>query len=167
MSTMTLTTIHDRVLPVENLLEAAREVERELDRAVRSRGMGLGEFRALLALAVHRQPMTMTSVAEAARTSRPQLSRTMERLCERGWAHRTPEEGRGDKRQIWALLTERGLDALRAAAPAYARAVAETQERLADCQHGLAPGELNGATDLDSAGSSAAEGRGSHRRHTA
>lgn len=65
--------------------------------------------------------MRMSELADACRSSRSRLSHAVARLEERGWLERVTCET--DKRGQFAILTNEGFAALKAAAPGHVHAV--------------------------------------------
>jgi DNA-binding MarR family transcriptional regulator len=107
----------------------------ELDRQLqRDAGMPHGYFEILVRLSeADDRTMRMSELATATRSSRSRLSHAVARLEERGWIQRV--ECETDRRGQLAQLTEKGLDALREAAPGHVETVrAYMIDRLSDEQ---------------------------------
>ncbi|WP_037365221.1 MarR family winged helix-turn-helix transcriptional regulator [Amycolatopsis orientalis] len=68
--------------------------------------------------------LRMSELASVRGSSRSRLSHAVARLEAKGWVRR--ESCPTDKRGSWAVLTDAGFDALKAAAPGHVEAVRET-----------------------------------------
>jgi DNA-binding MarR family transcriptional regulator len=118
-----------------NYVEAAVMLFDELDRQLqRDAGMPHGYYEILVRLSeADDRTMRMSELATATRSSRSRLSHAVSRLEERGWIERADCET--DRRGQLARLTEKGLEALRDAAPGHVETVrAYMIDRLSDEQ---------------------------------
>jgi DNA-binding MarR family transcriptional regulator len=118
-----------------NYVEATVMLFDELDRQLqRDAGMPHGYFEILVRLSeADDRTMRMSELATATRSSRSRLSHAVARLEERGWIQRV--ECETDRRGQLAQLTDKGLDALREAAPGHVETVrAYMIDRLSDEQ---------------------------------
>jgi DNA-binding MarR family transcriptional regulator len=118
-----------------NYVEATVMLFDELDRQLqRDAGMPHGYFEILVRLSeADDRTMRMSELATATRSSRSRLSHAVARLEERGWIKRV--ECETDRRGQLAQLTDKGLDALREAAPGHVETVrAYMIDRLSDEQ---------------------------------
>jgi DNA-binding MarR family transcriptional regulator len=118
-----------------NYVEATVMLFDELDRQLqRDAGMPHGYFEILVRLSeADDRTMRMSELATATRSSRSRLSHAVARLEERGWIQRV--ECETDRRGQLAQLTDKGLDALRDAAPGHVETVrAYMIDRLSDEQ---------------------------------
>jgi DNA-binding MarR family transcriptional regulator len=106
-----------------NYVEATVMLFDELDRQLqRDAGMPHGYFEVLVRLSeADGRTMRMSELATATRSSRSRLSHAVARLEERGWIRRV--ECETDRRGQLAQLTEKGLAALRGAAPGHVETV--------------------------------------------
>lgn len=115
---------------------SARLLLAQLDRELsREAGMAPGTYEILVVLSeAPRRAMRMSELADATLSSPSRISHAVERLAELGWVERAtcPSDRRG-----WlAVLTDRGYEALAAAAP---RHVEHIRTHLFD---GLSPEEV-------------------------
>ena len=124
----------------------------ELDRQLqRDAGMPHGYYEILVRLSeADDGTMRMSELATATRSSRSRLSHAVSRLEERGWIERADCET--DRRGQLARLTQKGLEALRDAAPGHVETVrAYMIDRLSDEQIAqlgdIAETIVNGLTD--------------------
>ena len=118
-----------------NYVEATVMLFDELDRQLqRDAGMPHGYYEILVRLSeADDRTMRMSELATATRSSRSRLSHAVSRLEERGWIERADCET--DRRGQLARLTEKGLEALRDAAPGHVETVrAYMIDRLSDEQ---------------------------------
>lgn len=94
-------------------------LERELQRDA---GMPHGYYEILVRLSeapAHR--LRMSELAEKSISSRSRVSHAAKRLEEAGWLRR--EDCAEDRRGSWAVMTDEGYDALKAAAPGHVEGV--------------------------------------------
>jgi DNA-binding MarR family transcriptional regulator len=118
-----------------NYVEATVLLFDQLDRQLqRDSGMPHGYYEILVRLSEPAdRTMRMSELATATRSSRSRLSHAVARLEERGWIERT--ECETDRRGQLATLTDKGLQALRDAAPGHVETVrAYMIDRLSDEQ---------------------------------
>ncbi|MDT0300759.1 MarR family winged helix-turn-helix transcriptional regulator [Streptomonospora wellingtoniae] len=112
-----------------SLLRAQSRIEEELDRDLQARsGVGLVEFGILVALSeAPGMRMRMRVLADSVIVSKSRLSHQITRLERAGYVRREPCEE--DRRGFWAILTDQGLEVLRAAAGGH---VTRVRERVFD-----------------------------------
>src|SRR5690606_29239224 len=105
-----------------SLLRAQARMETELDRDLRrSSGLTLVEYGILVALSESPgRRMRMRRLAEEVLVSKSRLTHQISRLESAGHVRREPCED--DRRGFWAVLTDRGVDALVNAAPGHVAA---------------------------------------------
>ncbi|GAA3076158.1 MarR family winged helix-turn-helix transcriptional regulator [Streptosporangium carneum] len=111
---------------------ASQLVQEELDRQLqRDSGMPHAYYAILVKLSEAPERMLrMSELAAELSSSQSRLSHAVARLEERGWVRREPCAA--DKRVSWAVLTERGLTVLAAAAPGHVEAVRQSLFDLLD-----------------------------------
>jgi DNA-binding MarR family transcriptional regulator len=92
-----------------------KELDAELERA---HGLSLSSYDVLVQLSLAPgDEMRMSELADAALLSRAGITRLVERLEREGLVERRP--GERDSRQVFARVTDRGLDRLAASAPTH------------------------------------------------
>jgi DNA-binding MarR family transcriptional regulator len=106
-------------------LGAVRLLDEALDRQLqRDAGMPHAYYGILTTLsAAPDRTMRMSDLASGSNASQSRLSHAVSRLEEAGWVRR--ERCERDKRVVYAVLTDDGMDVLRAAAPGHVAAVRE------------------------------------------
>jgi DNA-binding MarR family transcriptional regulator len=106
-------------------LGAVRLLDEALDRQLqRDAGMPHAYYGILATLsAAPERTMRMSDLAAGERASQSRLSHAVNRLEEAGWVRR--ERCAGDKRVVYAVLTDAGAERLRCAAPGHVAAVRE------------------------------------------
>jgi DNA-binding MarR family transcriptional regulator len=131
-----------------------RELDGELERA---HGLSLSSYDVLVQLSIAPgDEMRMSELAEAALLSRAGITRLVERLERDGLVER--RHGERDSRQVFAHITERGLERLAASAPTHfaevrgrflapltrpqKRAMADAWQRILGCGAAAAGGGL-------------------------
>jgi len=95
---------------------------RQLDRELQPFGLSVNDYEILVELSEapgHR--LRMTELADATAQSRSRLSHQITRMDARGLVRRDACEG--DKRGMFAVLTDKGLEAIERAAPAHVESV--------------------------------------------
>ena len=104
-------------------LTASRALMDRLDRELqRDAGMPHAYYEILVRLSESTdRRLRMSDLAEATGSSRSRLSHAIARLEEAGWVRR--ESCPSDRRGAFAVLTDRGFDALAAAAPGHVEGV--------------------------------------------
>jgi DNA-binding MarR family transcriptional regulator len=104
-------------------LAASRALLDQLDRELqRQAGMPHAYYELLVRLSeAAERRLRMSELARSAGSSRSRLSHAVARLEEAGWVKR--ESDPLDKRGAWAVLTDPGFDALKAAAPGHVEGV--------------------------------------------
>ena len=103
------------------LLGSARLTER-LDADLRRFGLDLPEYQILVTLSESPERRArMSDLAEAVHQSRSRLTHTIARMEKQDLVERTscPDDRRG----VWAILTDQGMELLRTAAPSHVEAV--------------------------------------------
>jgi len=115
---------HDpRLRPWVAFLQSHAALSRRLEAELRAAGrISLAEYDALVQLAAaDDRQLRMNELADRVLLSRSGVSRLVDRLERQGWVRRAtcPADARG----AWAILTDAGLDSLRAAAPVHLRGV--------------------------------------------
>lgn len=106
-------------------LSAVRLLDEALDRQLqRDAGMPHAYYGILATLsAAPDLTMRMSDLATGSNASQSRLSHAVNRLEEAGWVRR--ERCESDKRVVYAVLTDDGMEVLRAAAPGHVAAVRE------------------------------------------
>ncbi|MFE3196557.1 MarR family winged helix-turn-helix transcriptional regulator [Embleya sp. NPDC059237] len=108
-----------QIIAVINMLPA--RLERELQR---THGLSLHDYQILVQISEHpRQEVRLSDLAEATQQSKSRLSHQMTRMENAGLVAR--RNCPTDRRGAYAVLTEEGWDALRAAAPTHVESVRE------------------------------------------
>jgi DNA-binding MarR family transcriptional regulator len=98
-----------------------KQLDAELERA---HGLSLSSYDVLVQLSLAPgDEMRMSELAEAALLSRAGITRLVERLEREGLVERRP--GERDSRQVFARVTDRGLERLAASAPTHFASVRE------------------------------------------
>jgi DNA-binding MarR family transcriptional regulator len=122
---MTLTPRDPRLAPWRAFVRAQAHVSRRLDEDLRAEhGLSLQEYVALLILAeAPERRLRMGRLAESLTLSKSGATRLIDRLVGAGLVARASCQS--DARGAEALLTEPGLQRLRAAAPTHLRGIAE------------------------------------------
>ena len=108
------------------LLAAINLHDEELDRQLqRDAGMPHTYYMVLAALSGSPgRRMRMSDLAQINHASQSRLTHAVNRLVAAGWLRR--EKCEGDRRVVYAVLTDEGFDALRGAAPGHVEAVRRT-----------------------------------------
>jgi DNA-binding MarR family transcriptional regulator len=106
-----------------NYVAATRMVEGELERQLqRDSGLPTTYFEVMVSLSeAPDRTLRMSELADRSRFSRSRLSHAVSRMEEQGLVER--RECPSDKRGAFAVLTDKGFDALAAAAPGHVRQV--------------------------------------------
>jgi len=106
-----------------SFLEATRLLTEQLDRELQQdAGLSHADYEVLVRLSeAEGRAMRMSDLADRSQSSRSRLSHTVARMEAAGWVRREscPTDGRG----AFAVLTDRGFEALAAAAPGHVEAV--------------------------------------------
>lgn len=107
------------------LLAAINLLDDELDRQLqRDAGMPHTYYMVLAALSGSAgRRMRMSDLALLNHASQSRLTHAVNRLVAEGWVRR--EKCEGDRRVVYAVLTDEGFEALRSAAPGHVEAVRE------------------------------------------
>ena len=100
--------------------EVVRRLDGELER---EHGLGLNSYDVLVQLSLAPGGMRMSELADAVLLSRAGITHLVERLERDGLVERRP--GTRDSRQVFASVTERGLDLLARSTPSHLLAVRE------------------------------------------
>lgn len=105
------------------LLAAINLLDEELDRQLqRDAGMPHTYYMVLAALSGSPgRRMRMSDLALINHASQSRLTHAVNRLVDEGWVRR--EKCEGDRRVVYAVLTDEGFEALRTAAPGHVEAV--------------------------------------------
>jgi DNA-binding MarR family transcriptional regulator len=108
------------------LLAAINLLDEELDRQLqRDAGMPHTYYMVLAALSGSAgRRMRMSDLAMINHASQSRLTHAVNRLVAEGWVRR--EKCEGDRRVVYAVLTDEGFEALRTAAPGHVEAVRQT-----------------------------------------
>jgi DNA-binding MarR family transcriptional regulator len=113
----------ERLRPWVAFLQAHSALSHRLEAELQTAGrVSLAEYDALVQLAAaDDRQLRMNELADRVLLSRSGVSRLVDRLERQGWVRRAscPTDARGS----WAILTDAGLDTLRAAAPVHLRGV--------------------------------------------
>lgn len=97
-------------------LATSKLLARQLDRELQSLGLSLNDYEILVALSeAPRRRLRMTELADATAQSRSRLSHQVTRLTANGLVRR--DTCPGDRRGLYAVLTDQGLATIRSAAP--------------------------------------------------
>lgn len=126
------TTVQPRWLDAEEqrtwlaLLAAINLLDEDLDRQLqRDAGMPHTYYMVLAALSDSPgRRMRMSDLASINHASQSRLTHAVNRLVAAGWVRR--EKCTGDRRVVYAILTDEGFEVLRAAAPGHVEAVRST-----------------------------------------
>lgn len=104
-------------------LTATRLLSEQLDRELRRQaGLSHADYEVLVRLSeAEDRRMRMSDLADRSQSSRSRLSHAVGRLEEAGWVRR--ESCATDRRGAFAVLTEQGFVALKAAAPGHVEGV--------------------------------------------
>jgi DNA-binding MarR family transcriptional regulator len=105
------------------LLAAINLLDEELDRQLQ-RDSGMPHTYYMVLAALSESPgrrLRMTDLASVNHASQSRLTHAVNRLVAEGWVRR--ERCSGDRRVIYAVLTDEGFEVLRAAAPGHVEAV--------------------------------------------
>jgi len=114
------------------LLDAARAVEARVERALADEGLSLAKLGALRHLALAKEALTLTQLAERHCCGRSNVTALIDRLEADGYVERIVDPN--DRRTVRATLTEAGRSAY-----ARASAILAEYERSIDERLGQAP----------------------------
>jgi DNA-binding MarR family transcriptional regulator len=106
-----------------NYIAATRMVESELERQLqRDSGLPTTYYEIMVSLSeAPERTLRMSELADRSRFSRSRLSHAVARMEQQGWIER--RECPSDKRGAFAVLTDKGFEALSAAAPGHVQQV--------------------------------------------
>ncbi|MGH6654801.1 MAG: MarR family winged helix-turn-helix transcriptional regulator [Actinocrinis sp.] len=105
------------------LLAAINQLDADLDRQLQ-RDSGLSHPYYMVLAALSESPgrrMRMSDLATINHASQSRLTHAVNRLVAQGWVRR--EKCEGDRRVVYAVLTDEGFEVLKAAAPGHVEAV--------------------------------------------
>jgi len=148
----------DVILATRLLVRSAQMLENRINIALEPMGMQIHEYLAMMVIKFEEGPIRPTELSESLGISRPQITRLLDSLEQRGLIAR--QHSKTDRRALILELSTKGINQLRAAAPVVHRAyqecwkhstknVAPMLEGLRDLYTGLAGIEQKQLEDVE------------------
>ncbi|MGL4668042.1 MAG: MarR family winged helix-turn-helix transcriptional regulator, partial [Saezia sp.] len=110
----------DIILATRLLVRSAQMLESRINASLDSLGLQIPEYLAMMVIKFEDGPIRPTELSESLGISRPQITRLLDSLEQRGLI--TREHSKTDRRALVLMLTSKGGNQLKAAAPIVHRA---------------------------------------------